>query len=529
MTSSTVGGMRDAEAAQVDVVRVRDLTVTAGGRVLLEHTQMLVKAGELVLLLGPSGSGKSILLQLLASVLHPSPGLGVEGEIWVAGSQVLPKKRGNAPSVGLVFQDHALLDDLTPAENLELALDHRTPPPDSARRKAEVQALLYEFGLSPTTPVRSLSGGQRQRLAVARTLAQDPDILIYDEPTTGLDPALAQQVAARIDQTHRGHSKTSLVVTHDTRALLKIADRVLLLDPAAKTIREVNKEHADQALAALAPPDDAPALVKRGPGRVVRFLHGTSDAAWETLRYVASLIPTWPRPRWGLRFLLHSLRLVTFPSAILYMATAGLILGFVATYFTFEYLPQRKYTEALLIDEILAGLGYLLFRVLGPVLATILMAARCGAAVAADTGNRTLGRQLDALHSLGVPPARYLFTATSLAFLIGAPILAGTLFVCARAVSEVVFLYGHPEHSPFFWDQSFHKLLLADDGTLWRGTLWTLLKVEAAGAGVAAVAWHQGTKPKASGAAVANGITRTIIWATLWVLAVHFVFALFEF
>ncbi|MEW6742771.1 MAG: ATP-binding cassette domain-containing protein [Planctomycetota bacterium] len=513
-----------------------DFTMAIAGKILLHQASFDIQQGELVLLVGPSAVGKSLLLQILAGVLSPSsPDLEVSGTLSVAGENILERRHRRATrQVGILFQDHALLDDLAPLENIQFAADHapRSLPARERRRKA--QELLREFGLEGAPHVRALSGGQRQRLAVARTLAHDPAVLLYDEPTTGLDPANARRVAARIAETHRRHGKTSLIVTHDFASLAHVVDRILLFDAARKRIREIGAdgvaremEALDQALAEA--PEGARARRRRPLDHLAAGPRATASAVMGLLAYALHLLPAFPRLRWGLHFLLHELRLVCFPSAMVYMVVTGLILGFVSTYFTFRYLPHRPYTEPLLADEVLAGLGYIMYRVLSPVLATLLIAARCGAAVSSDTGNRAYARQLDALASFGIRPSRYLFTAISWAFLIGTPLLCAIVFLVARAFSLLVFDFTHPQHSAFFWDLHFHQLLLQEGTSLYSGSWWLLAKVETAGAGIAAIAYHQGARPKRSTSAVSLAVTSTIIWATLWVLAVHFAYAFLEF
>lgn len=506
-------------------------------RDLLLDTSFTVSEGELLLLVGPSGAGKTLLLQLLASVLRPGENdLAASGTLTLHGVDLLAPRIPGRARVGLVFQDHALFDDLTAPENLEFALDHAAAAAgagrlDPAARKARVTALLEEFGLADVPHVRAMSGGQKQRLALARTLAQDPELIIYDEPTTGLDPRNARRVAERIRDTHRLHGKTSIVVTHDHAALTAFADRVLLIDPAARAIREVKKDEVERELLAVAPAARPAVVAPRRPeSRIVAFLEGTGDVFLASLRALRALVPRWPVARWGLRAFVHQLKLVAGPSALLYMATAGVILGVVTTHFTFRYLPMKHYTEPLLIDEILSGLGFLLFRVLAPALATILIAARAGAAVTADLGNRTYSRQLDALRSLGVDPARYHFTAVNLAFLIGTPLLCALVFSIAAVVSEIVFVVQHhPAQSSFFWSIHFFRNFVDPATGDIDGLGWTFAKVLVAGFGIGAIAYQHGVSPKRSGAEVSHAITRTILAATLYVLLVHTLFAFFEF
>src|SRR5262245_20196999 len=163
------------------VLELGDLTVRVAGKTIVERACLEVAAGEIVLMIGPSGAGKSILLQLIAGVIDQSSrDVDVTGRIAIGGVEV-SRARGRT---GLVFQDHALFDDLSARDNLVFAMAHRQAnhEPPGSRRADE---LLAHFGLDQATPVRVMSGGQKQRLAIARTLAHDPEIMIYDEPTTG--------------------------------------------------------------------------------------------------------------------------------------------------------------------------------------------------------------------------------------------------------------------------------------------------------------------------------------------------------
>jgi ABC-type transporter Mla maintaining outer membrane lipid asymmetry permease subunit MlaE len=229
------------------------------------------------------------------------------------------------------------------------------------------------------------------------------------------------------------------------------------------------------------------------------------------------------------RALWHYLTLVAGPTAWIYIAIAGVITGYVTTYFTFRFLPYAPYTEPLLIEDLLAATGFVLYRILAPILVTILVAARCGAAVAADVGGRSYGRQLDALRTFHASPRRYLLTNILYAFLLGTPLLLAIGYVTAAAVSVVVFTATHPERGPEFWELHYHNRL-RDPGVWWfSGTHWLVAKTLLCAAGIAAIAYHRGAGPKHSPRDVSTGVTSTVLWATLYVLIVHFAFAFFEF
>jgi ABC-type transporter Mla maintaining outer membrane lipid asymmetry permease subunit MlaE len=259
------------------------------------------------------------------------------------------------------------------------------------------------------------------------------------------------------------------------------------------------------------------------------FLVGTTRAAEAVLLSPIHLLPQWKSSRWGLHYAAHYMRLVAGASAWLYLAAAGAIVGFVTTYFTFRFLPFANYTEPLLIEELLGSTGFAVFRILVPVFATILIAARCGAAVAADIGGKVHARQYDVLKTMGIRPASYWLTGTLWAFLIGTPVLVGVAYLAAATTSLGVFTWIRPELGPDFWNLHFHRRIGSFHGVPSIGGKWWLAKTLVCGLGTAQIAYQFGVAPKRSPEAVSTAITRTILWASLFVLIVHFLFAFVEF
>lgn len=523
---------------ELDIV-VRNLTVQAGARILLQHTSARFAAGKVTLIVGRSGVGKSTLLKVIAGLLDDrDEGIRVSGEVCLCERD--GKATSKQHSVGVVFQDFALFDELTPLQNVRLARAH-CPHCVDGEGLLEPVRLLEELGVPADVPTNALSGGQRQRLAIARTLAYDPDVVLYDEPTSGLDSATAAEVTRVIEATHAKHPCTSIIVTHDYEALSRIADAIYLIDPEACSLRAVPREEwgtLSELLAGSGSANDellqvetgwSPVWARRAGRAVAGVLAGTSRALEACADALWRLVPAWTSPRWGFRFFLHYLRAVAGPSAWLYIAIAGAIIGFVATYFTFRFLPSANYTKPLVIEDLLRSMGFALFRILVPILATLLIAARCGAAVASDVGGKRYGRQMDALRTLGVEPKRYLLTGILYAFLLGTPWLLAIGYAAAAVTSLVVFTATHPERGPWFWQLHFHRELAIPDQWWYAGTWWLLAKTTACAAGIALIAYGLGAQPKDSTHAVSRGVTSTILWATLYVLAVHFVFAFMEF
>ncbi|TWT79767.1 Sulfate/thiosulfate import ATP-binding protein CysA [Planctomycetes bacterium CA13] len=536
MTNAMTNAKAPSESTSL---RLSDFEVRAGTRTLIGDTNVTIPAGKITVIVGGSGSGKSLLLRTLAGLLPP------DGEVisWSGRIEfdaddtedLVAKKR-----VGIVFQQFALFDELTPTENVQFAIDHRSDLTNQPLQSA--REWLDELGVPARTPVAGLSGGQKQRLAIARTLAADPDVLLYDEPTSGLDAASGAMVAELIRHTQTIHRRTSIVVTHDYDTLLPIADEVLLLDSRLKRLVSIPKEDWAEIPKRMQPvqlEDDQrfrePAVprvrqyTEVARQSVDRFLIATGSAVGATLRLPLELRPYFPHLRWGVRFVLHYLRLVGGPSAWFYLILAGLIVGFTGTYFTFRFLPFRSYTQPLLIDELLASIGFALYRILVPVLATVLVAARCGAAVSADVGVKRYGGQVDALHTLGVKPRSYLLLPIVIAFVLATPMLEWMAFSAAKAISMVTFVQTYPHIGPYFWQQHFLRNLTTDGTTMFVGWGWVLAKNVLCGFGTAVIAYYRGLSPKDSASDVSHAITSTVLWTTLYVLIVHFVVALIEF
>ena len=180
-------------------------------------------------------------------------------------------------------------------------------------------------------------------------------------------------------------------------------------------------------------------------------------------------------------------------------------------------------------ENLLHATGFALYRFLVPILATILIAARSGAAVSSDIGSKVYGNQLDAMRTLGINPDRTLRTPILYAFLLGTPFLALLSYVASSIAAAFAFMLTHPELGIAFWDAHFHKELLQPTEYFYKGTGWLMAKLLTCGAGIAMISWRCGVTPKLAGSEISRGVTRTILWATLFVLFVHFAFSLLEF
>ena len=203
------------------MLEVRELTMRFEQRVLFTQASLTVADGEIVALLGPSGSGKSTLLKVIAGLLDPDEGRILLGNVDIT---TVPTHRRD---IGMVFQNEQLFPHRTVAQNIEFGLRMRRW--NSQRRAERVTELLELIGMSgfERRRVTDLSGGEAKRVALARTLAPSPRIVLLDEPLTGLDRALHDQLARDLHQLLRTTATTALVVTHDRDEAAVLATRVV--------------------------------------------------------------------------------------------------------------------------------------------------------------------------------------------------------------------------------------------------------------------------------------------------------------
>ncbi len=202
---------------------MREVTVTFGDTTVLDRADLSMSSGEIVALVGPSGSGKSTLLRVIAGILPPD-----RGRILIGGEDVttVPTHRRG---VGMVFQDNQLFPHMSTIDNV--AFGPKMAGMGRAERLERADRWLHRVGLGDLAQrsVTDLSGGEAKRVALARTMAAEPDVVLLDEPLTGLDRELHDRLAADLAQLLRATGVTTLLVTHDADEAEAIADRIVAI------------------------------------------------------------------------------------------------------------------------------------------------------------------------------------------------------------------------------------------------------------------------------------------------------------
>jgi phospholipid/cholesterol/gamma-HCH transport system ATP-binding protein len=211
------------------MIEVKGLTKSFRGQSVLRGVDLTVPTGSITIIIGRSGGGKSVLIKHMLGLLRPD-----SGQILVDGVEIT-RLRGRAldqvrQRYGVVFQGGALFDSLTCADNVAFPLREKLglPRAEVARRVETALAQVRLEGVGPKFPAE-ISGGMRKRVAIARALVIDPEIVFFDEPTTGLDPILVNTIHRLILDLHGRHRFTALIVSHEIPEIFEIADRVAML------------------------------------------------------------------------------------------------------------------------------------------------------------------------------------------------------------------------------------------------------------------------------------------------------------
>jgi phospholipid/cholesterol/gamma-HCH transport system ATP-binding protein len=248
------------------LVEIRAACVGFAQQPVLREITVEIARGETLVVIGESGCGKTVLLKSMSGLVRPQEGevLFDGRDLARLGEKELTQQRTR---FGFLFQSAALFDSMTVAQNISFPLREHTKKSDS--EIAEIVAdRIADVGLPETVlgqkPVQ-LSGGMRKRVGLARAMVMNPDLMLYDEPTTGLDPIMSDVINELILRTRERYHVTSVVVTHDMRTARKVADRVIMLYP-------LQRLDADEPQMIFNGPPEA--IETSGDARVTQFVKG---------------------------------------------------------------------------------------------------------------------------------------------------------------------------------------------------------------------------------------------------------------
>lgn len=242
------------------MIEVRNLHKSFGSQQILQNVNFSIQKGESVVIIGRSGGGKSVLLKHLVGLLKPD-----EGEVLIDNENIVTMNERELLRVrrrfGMVFQGAALFDSMTVAENVGFAFrrDRAISREEVEQRVTEVLEMVDLPGIHEKRP-SELSGGMRKRVGLARAIVYRPEIVLYDEPTTGLDPIVSDSIDQLIRRVRDRLDVTSVVVTHDMRSARRLGQRIMLLH--------------DRQIYATGTPDE---LFSSTDPVLQRFIQGISD------------------------------------------------------------------------------------------------------------------------------------------------------------------------------------------------------------------------------------------------------------
>jgi phospholipid/cholesterol/gamma-HCH transport system ATP-binding protein len=228
------GGRPVRASGSPAVIELANITQRFGSQLVLRDISLTVEEAETLVIIGESGCGKSVTLKLMMALLDATAGNVFWRGRAVAGMPERQRAKQRL-SYGFLFQGAALFDSMSVAENVAFGLRQNTDLSETKIREI-VRDRLKEVGLKEGVCDRKpadLSGGMKKRVALARALALEPEVMFYDEPTTGLDPVMSDVINELILRTKARGRVTSIVVTHDMRTVERVADRVIMLRPAA--------------------------------------------------------------------------------------------------------------------------------------------------------------------------------------------------------------------------------------------------------------------------------------------------------
>jgi phospholipid/cholesterol/gamma-HCH transport system ATP-binding protein len=494
------------------------------GRTILSNLNLSVSPGEIVVVLGESGSGKSVLFRLLLGLETPD-----EGEICYNSTPwnefTANERQETMRNFGAIFQGGQLFADKTIYENLQAALDATE---DRSVCHKRIQTLLsdcqFDFQNVNQYP-ETLSGGERLRAAIAKAIINDPVLLIADEPTAGLDPRTAEIIATQLRASHCAKKeRISIVMTHDLRCAAIVADRILFLDSQLKNLVSImDSEEIEGYRAKGGKGVDLleNAILKAIPTsphkdkRIAPRFSGKNTYLEDFLRKLR----TWGEILVAVRnlrshcnimdfrqrfydFFIRSLPLVSF---------VGIVIG--AAFILSLFAALEIFGAELEAPRILS---LAIVREIGPLVAGLLLSGRLGANIAAEMGLRKTQNVFDMLKVMGRDPNEEFFSPMFLAAMIGLPLLFLIMDGCAIYGGFILF---HLITSNSM--QSYMGTLL--ESLAPQDFLFTILKGCLFGYLILATSYHLGSSVQQPQRTIERQVGKAVVGASVAIITVNFI------
>ena len=430
-----------------DVIEFRNVGIQFRGRWILKGINLTIKEGEKIVLLGPSGSGKSVFLRLCLGLQNP-----IEGEILRFGEKSPYKLWARA---GVLFQNDALFESLSVKENLLFSAKSEEGKTDHTIKEILNRVNLGE--LNGNESPAELSGGMRKRLALARTLITNPQILFIDEPTSGLDPLTSNQILNLLEEIKNSKNKTLIVISHNPICAQRLGERILYIEKGEKTLKEIsNSEFAklppEQIYFQKEPAQITQEVFKEKTGLFSNFIRGIFAYVGATYLNIKGVFSIPQIKDFQRRFVKDSL------SSLPFTLSVCLLIGF---------LISAQVTHSLLKLGFIGWVPVILnksaFEDMGYLIIGFLLSGRIATTFCAEVWRMKLGNELDAIQVMGESPAKIVLSPATCGFVIGFPIIffLGQIFILlGGAIFSALGLGGAQLTLTFYLHKSLSEITL---------------------------------------------------------------------
>ena len=212
------------------MIELKNVSKSFGSNTILRNISLKIPSGQTTAIVGPSGTGKSVTLKHIVGLLRPD-----EGQVMCFGTDMATATEAELFAVrrrfGMLFQDGALFDSFSVGQNVSFPLEHHAPEMSAAERRARVEEKLNLVGLPNIydRPTSALSGGQRKRVGLARAIVMEPEVILFDEPNSGLDPITSDAIDALIQEMKEALGITFIIISHDIVGTVNVADHIAML------------------------------------------------------------------------------------------------------------------------------------------------------------------------------------------------------------------------------------------------------------------------------------------------------------
>ncbi|HDR68325.1 MAG TPA: ATP-binding cassette domain-containing protein, partial [Bacteroidaceae bacterium] len=508
------------------------------GKKVLNDINLSINQGESVVIIGHSGSGKSTLLNHIIGFVKPDEGyVCIDGCHWFKMKHSEKLKLRN--KFGVVFQDSALFDSMSIFENIALPLALQPGRRVSGKNIIKkTRKLIADVDLSVSDSKRypsELSGGMKKRVSIARALIKDPKIILYDEPTEGLDGTTAQYISRLIRTVHQRNQDTiSITITHDYLCAAYIADRVFYLNKYTGKLEEILTKSAIEEIRKNAQENDScPEILKQlkdyldsvPKEELIHAIHDRSLGRTHVLkRHVIQFIVAMPEMLSLFFRMGFPLRIRDLMNRIYQLGVLSIpMIFFAGLFFGMLILVQLHVSvgdlKELLPSSIPQTSGVVLFKIMSPIFVGILLAGRVGSGISSEIGTKKLLKQIDALQVSAISPEQFLLSPIVWALFISLPVMI-IFFTFSGFMGGMVMWLSWGESKYLFFHEFFSGISRQD-------VIFTFFRSSIIGIIIGLVGYHQGCLEKKSSDQIAYSTTRTVVIGSVLIVFFDFVCSYF--